>query len=168
MFCPKCGAACEDGAKFCPTCGNNMNAAPVQPAQPVYQQPAQPVYQQPVYQQPVYQQPVYQPVQPVYQQPAAAPAVPGKGLGIASMVLGIVSLVMFCAWYLAIPCALVGCILGAVALNKAKQAGMKNGMGVAGLTCSLIALAILIIIVILGAAGYSFLDSVVDDYNYYY
>ena len=163
MFCPKCGAACEDGAKFCPTCGNNMNGAPVQPAyqQPVYQQP---VYQQPA--QPVYQQPVYQ--QPVYQQPLVKPAVPGKGLGIASMVLGIVSLVMFCAWYLAIPCALVGCILGAVALNKAKQAGMKNGMGVAGLTCSLIALAILIIIVILGFAGLSCLESTVDDYYYYY
>ena len=156
MYCPKCGAVCEDGAKFCPSCGNNMNAAPVQPA---YQQPTQPVYQQPVYQ---------QPVQPVYQQPVATPAVPGKGLGVASMVLGIVSLAMFCVWYLAIPCALVGCILGAVSLNKAKQAGMKNGMGTAGLTCSLIALAILIIIVILGFAGLSCLESQVDDYYYYY
>ena len=71
--------------------------------------------------------------------------IPGKGLGIASMVLGIVSLALFCVLYLAIPCAIVGAILGGVALSKAKQAGVKNGMGVAGLTCSLIALGILVI-----------------------
>lgn len=38
MFCPNCGAACDDGAMFCGSCGNAMQPqAPQQPAQ----QPAQ-------------------------------------------------------------------------------------------------------------------------------
>lgn len=148
MFCRNCGAACADGAKFCPACGTDLSVAAA-PVEPVYQQPVQPVYEQPVYQQPVYQQPVYQ--QPVYQQPYQAPVVPGKGLGIASMVLGIIALVLFCVLYIAIPCAIIGAILGGVAMNKAKQAGVKNGMGVAGLTCSLIALGVLVIYWILVA-----------------
>ena len=41
MFCNKCGASCADGAKFCNSCGNPLQAAPQAPQQPVYQQPAQ-------------------------------------------------------------------------------------------------------------------------------
>lgn len=49
MYCPKCGTACDDGSKFCPSCG-----APVQP-----EQQGNPNYQQQYYQQgnPNYQQP---------------------------------------------------------------------------------------------------------------
>ena len=55
-----------------------------------------------------------------------APPKPGNGLAVASMVLGIVSLVMFCLYPLVIPCAIVGIILGIIA--KVKGAG---GMAVA-------------------------------------
>lgn len=96
------------------------------------------------------------------QQPNAQPiytntnqSVPGNGMGIASMVLGIVSLVLFCAWYLAIPCAIVGVILGAIATNKAKMVGAKNGMATAGVVCSVIAIAIALMLVILAVAGVS-------------
>lgn len=106
--------------------------AGAQPAAPVAQPVAQPVYTAPVYAAPV---------------PAAPVSVPGKGLGIASMVLGIVALVFFCTSWFAIACALVGCILGAIGLKKAKDAGVKNGMAVAGLVCSVIALALDIIII---------------------
>lgn len=72
MFCTKCGASCEENAKFCASCGNAMQ--PQVPQQPVYQppqQPQQPVYQPPVYQQPVYQAPYYQnqPLTEQYQLP---------------------------------------------------------------------------------------------------
>ncbi len=73
---------------------------------------------------------------------------PGFGLAIASMVLGIVSLALFCVIYLAIPCAIVGIALAAIALNKAKQVHAKSGMAVAGLTCSCVALGILIILLV--------------------
>lgn len=43
MFCPKCGAQCQDGAPFCSTCGAQL-------APNYAQQPQQPQYQQPQYQ----------------------------------------------------------------------------------------------------------------------
>lgn len=81
------------------------------------------------------------------------PQVPGKGMGIASMVLGIISLVLFCIWYLAIPCAIIGVALGGAGASKAKEVGAKNGMATAGITCSCIALGIAILFLILGLIG---------------
>lgn len=133
MFCPNCGAQNPDNTAFCANCGTNF----AQSAAPVYGQPAAPVYGQPAA--PVYGQPAY---------PVAPATVPGKGLGIASMVLGIIALVLFCTSWFAVACAVVGVVLGGVGLKKAKDAGMKNGMAVAGIVCSVIALAIDIIIII--------------------
>lgn len=137
-FCKHCGNQIEDNAAFCGVCGQAQNAA--EPQAPVYQAPVQP--QQPVYVAP--QAPV---------NPYAQPVVPGKGMGVASMVLGIVSLVLFCVWYLAIPCAIIGAALGGVAQSKAKAAGVKNGMAVAGITCSCIALGVAILFLLLGIIG---------------
>ncbi len=132
-YCPKCGAQNADNEVNCVNCGEQLF---VQQAAP---------------QPPVYQQPVYQ--QPVYQQPYKRPPVPGNGLGIASMVVGIVSLALFCTGWLAIICSIVGIALGAISINKAKQAGMKNGMAVAGLVCSIVSLGILLILVISGVSA---------------
>ncbi len=122
---------------FCPNCGNN-NPQGTQFCAACGAQLSQVAPQQ--------SNPV---VQPAYVAP-----VPGKGLGIASMVLGIVALGLFCMSWVALTCALVGCILGGVALAKAKAAGVKNGMAVAGLVCSVIALALdaIVIIVAIEAA----------------
>ena len=116
MFCNKCGANLPDGTRTCTNCGADLAGQ------------AQPVYQQPVYQQPVYQQ---QPVDP------------GKGLGIAAMVLGIISLLCF-------PYILgtLGIILGAVGLNKSKAVGMKNGMAVAGIVLGIIGIALWVLMLI--------------------
>ena len=143
-FCKHCGSQIEDNAAFCGVCGQAQNAA--EPQAPVYQAPVQP--QQPVYVAP--QAPV---------NPYAQPVVPGKGLGVASMVLGIVSLVLFCIWYLAIPCAIIGAALGGVAQSKAKAAGVKNGMAVAGITCSCIALGVAILFLLLGIIGLASIGS---------
>jgi GYF domain 2 len=63
-----------------------------------------------------------------------AVAGPGPGLGIASMVLGICSLVLFCAWYVAIPCAILAVVFGAVSMKNPRA----KGFAIAGLTCGLI------------------------------
>ena len=85
MFCGKCGSNIPDGAKFCPSCGNNVEipvtpapAAPVTPAPaaPVTPAPAAPVTPAPAapaptaqnnnagaFQQPVNTYPTYAPVQ---------------------------------------------------------------------------------------------------------
>ena len=74
--------------------------------------------------------------------------IPGKGMGIASMVLGIISLLLFCTGWLAIICAIIGTVLGGVSLKKAKNAGVKNGIATAGLVCSLVALGLAVVIYI--------------------
>ncbi len=120
MFCPKCGTPANENQSHCTNCGAPLNA-----------------------QQQVYQQ--------QYNAPYNAPAnksVPGLGLAVTSMVLGIVSVVLFCIIYVAIPCAIVGIALGGVALLKAKRANVKSGMAIAGITCSCVALGILIILAV--------------------
>lgn len=70
-----------------------------------------------------------------------------KGFAIASMILGIVAIVLGgCLWYISIPCAVVGLILGALSA-KAK----KNGMATTGIVLSIIALAWTVIaLIVLG------------------
>lgn len=88
--------------------------------------------------------------QPVYVQPAAPQG--GAGLAIASMVLGIVALVLSCCIpYVTFVCALVGVILGGVSLAK-KKGG--KGMAIAGLVCSIIAL-VPAVLVLAGALSFA-------------
>ena len=56
MFCPKCGASLEDGARFCPACGSMIDA-------PEVETPAEPVYEEPVFEAPA--------AEPVTEAPAA-------------------------------------------------------------------------------------------------
>ena len=135
MNCHACGAPLNGATGFCPNCGAAVPANNAQ--QPNFQQP----YQQP-YQQPGFQQPYQQPDSPT----------PGKGLGIPSLILGIVSLVLFCFWYLSIPCAIASIILGAIGKSKAKAAGKSLGIATGGIVCSIVALALDVIIMIVGTA----------------
>lgn len=80
---------------------------------------------------------------PVYAAPAQTPApatVPGKGLGIASLVCGIVSFFCF------------GVILGILAVvfgGVAKSKGYKGGMATAGIVLGIIGLALYVLTLIL-------------------
>ena len=113
MFCTKCGAQNADGTQFCTSCGTPLNAQQSQ-AQPVYQQPVQPVY-------------------PV------AVAQPGKGMAVASLILGIISFFLF-----PVVTGTLGIILGGVAKSK----GYRGGMATAGLVCGAIGLALWLLMII--------------------
>ena len=78
-----------------------------------------------------------------------------KGLAIASMVLGIVSLVLFCAWPISGPCAIVGLILGIIAGGRAKrgEAGGR-GMATAGVITSAIAIVAAVLFTVLSIANF--------------
>jgi hypothetical protein len=117
--------------------------------QPNQQPPTQPI---PPSQQPQYQSPQqsFQP-QPQYQtqyQPQQPPkGAKGKGLGIAAMVLGIVAATLSFLPFiniLGIPLAIVGLILGIIALVLARGGRGPIGFGIAGAVLSLIALVITI------------------------
>lgn len=79
------------------------------------------------------------------------------GLAVASMVLGIISLVLFCIIYVSIPCATIGGILGAISLST-KKGG--KGMAIAGLVCSLITI---VIVALAYTAGATFLNEIVNE-----
>ena len=138
MFCQKCGCKNLDGSPFCSNCGSPMNA---QNNQFRYQQNINFQMQKPY--------------------------IPGKGMSIAAMVLGIVSCVLSCYFYLSLPCAITGLILGCMSNSKAKKLGIKNGFALAGIICSAVGLGlsllfILYIVLVLGTM-FSMLDAAFDD-----
>lgn len=79
-----------------------------------------------------------------------ASTAPNHGPAIASMVLGICSLVI---WYAGIVTGIIGLVLGAVSLKHCQPRGPKRGRGmaIAGITCSIIALALWLIVIIVVA-----------------
>ncbi|HCG67085.1 MAG TPA: hypothetical protein DEW22_00150 [Clostridiales bacterium] len=119
MLCSNCGSKLPDNAVFCPNCGQSV----------------------------LPDAPKNQPGDPTATNEAVT--VPGNGLGIASMVLGILSLVFMCIFYLGIPMSIIGLVLGAVSIHKAKAVNMKNGMAVAGVTCSIISIVLYAVLIIL-------------------
>jgi hypothetical protein len=81
---------------------------------------------------------------------------PGKGLNIASMVLGIISLLlMFWAWGIGVIPAVIGLVLGVVGKGKSREVGAPTGMATAGIVCSIVALVtnIAVTIICLGCFG---------------
>lgn len=77
-----------------------------------------------------------------------APEKKSSGFAIASLVLGIIALILCCIWYISIPCAVLSIIFCIVS----KKSG-PNGMATAGLILSIIALIIAILFVILIILG---------------
>jgi membrane-bound ClpP family serine protease len=82
------------------------------------------------------------PAQPDYRQEARR----GRGLAVASLVIGVASLVAaisFVLFPVALVGGIIGAILGIIALSRRRGEG-GNGQAVAGLICSLLALALAI------------------------
>lgn len=122
MICRKCGKELENDAIFCSRCGTrvevesgnmNRNTYTPPPFEGQYGQPNQPYNN--------YGNQGFMP----FGQPQAKPAQP---LAIASLVLGIVSLIVF-----AIIAGPLGIIFGCIAKNK----GNKSGMATAGIICGI-------------------------------
>ena len=112
-----------------------------------------------------------------YQQPV--PSQPGKGMGIASMVLGIIALIvtlvsccMPFGYFLASILGILSIVFGIIAI--AKKSG--KGMGIAGIICSVVGLLLAIVIIIFSfllgvgiAASSDYADDYYDyDYDYEY
>ena len=66
-----------------------------------------------------------------------------KGLSIASMVLGIVAVVLCCFVYISVPCAILAIIFGIVGMKKGGR-----GMGIAGLVLGIIAIALWLLAIV--------------------
>lgn len=66
-----------------------------------------------------------------------------KDFAITSMVLGIISLVLFCVWYISVPCSILAIIFAILSLKSSKK-----GMAIAGLTTGIIGFILMVIIYI--------------------
>lgn len=86
--------------------------------------------------------------------------IPGKGAATASMVLGIISVVLWFFGYSALVSVILG-IVGLILAGNAKKAGFVGGMQTAGFVLSLIGLiggaiffvACVVCVAAIGAAG---------------
>ncbi|MDD6381175.1 MAG: DUF4190 domain-containing protein [Lachnospiraceae bacterium] len=85
-----------------------------------------------------------------------------RGFGIASMVLGIISLLCFCSFLNILP-AVLAIIFGAVSLSRRKG----NAFAIAGIVCGIISLALLVITVILFARNLDLMNAFQDYMNHY-
>ena len=116
--------------------------------------------QQPPGQYPQQAPPQYQGQYPPQYPQQYATRVPNNGMGVASLVLGILGLVfwLFFGWILSI----IAVILGHVAksqIDKSNGTQQGRGMAIAGLVMGWIGVAFLILLIVLGllgAASFSF------------
>ena len=60
------------------------------------------------------------------------------GFSVTAMVLGILSIVTFCIWYLSILCGILGIVFGVLGRKKEE----KNGMATAGLIMGIISVSL--------------------------
>lgn len=110
-------------------------------------------------QQPPYQQPAQQ---PPYQQPVQAPQKPNAPGAVASLVLGIISLVTMCSGIVSLICGIIGLVMGNKARAAAnanpgyyKGAGLYNtgrGLSIAGIVIGSIMLVWILIALIIGGS----------------
>lgn len=81
--------------------------------------------------------------------PAPAGGLPSSGLAIGSLICGIIALITFCIWCLALPLGITAVILGHIAMSKAKADPARfGGKGMAGAGLATGYLAILLSVVI--------------------
>lgn len=82
------------------------------------------------------------------------------GLSVASMVLGIVSIVTWCAWFISIPCSILALIFGILGVKKPGK-----GMAITGIVTGSIVLAIWVL-VFLGAFMTGFMEGFSETFYY--
>lgn len=83
-----------------------------------------------------------------------------NGFNIASLVLGIVSIVLWCTWFISIPCSILALVFGIIGIKK-----QGKGMAIAGIVTSAISLAIWVLL-FSGAFMAGFMEGLSEDYDY--
>ena len=67
----------------------------------------------------------------------------GGGFGIAAIILGIVSIVLSCIWYISVPAGILGIIFGILGLKT-----VKRGLSIGGIVTSAIGILLTIVLII--------------------
>jgi hypothetical protein len=88
------------------------------------------------------------------------------GLAVGSLICGIVSIVLFCMWFISIPAGLVAIALAYVARGKIAR-GEAGGAGLAkaGLICGIVGVVLAVLLNILAFAGLHMLGNWAEKQN---
>lgn len=95
-----------------------------------------------------------------------------KGFAVASMVLGIIALVLFWIFYFSIPCAILAIIFGILSIKSSRK-----GMSIAGITTGAIGFVLTVLLygflfVVVGSIDWEQVmenyDDGYNDYDYHY
>ncbi len=134
MICKNCGASINENEKFCSSCGQKIENGEFSTQEPNNEQPNMEAEST------NYNQNIYQPqIQPT------------SGLAVASLVLGIVGI--FLSWITLMIPSILGIVFGAVAIKQCNDKGLNGrGMAIGGLVCSIIIVAIFVIMLIAAVA----------------
>ena len=88
-----------------------------------------------------------------------------NGVTIAALVLGIISIVLWCVWFVSIPCAIIALVFGIVSIKK-----KGKGMAIAGIVTGSIALVVWAVL-FLGTFTFGLMtgiaEGITEDYDYY-
>lgn len=84
-----------------------------------------------------------------------------NGFNIAALVLGIVSIVLWCLWFISIPCAILALVFGIIGVKKNGKA-----LAITGIVTSAISLAIWIA-VFAGAFMFGFMEGLTEELDSY-
>ena len=108
--------------------------------------------------------------QPSWEQNYGSGKGQGTGLGIASMVCGILSIVLICSTYVGLPiltyaapvCCIVAIVLGIVQIVKNES----KGMAIAGIVCGAVGLLIFVALILIGiwAINSGVYESILSEY----
>lgn len=172
MICPNCGQTNNDDASFCTSCGQRFAPSVTTEPTPVYtQQPVAP--QQPNQQSQdqsyttynnasAYGQTTYTP------SPNTEPTSSSNGFAVASLVLGIVSVIFSVLLpFITLPASVVGLIMGIMAMKRPYGKGMSiagivlNSLGI--LSSILFLIAYIWIIYSYNTYGYGAFSNWIED-----
>ncbi len=87
--------------------------------------------------------------------PGAPPASSSNGFAVTSLVLGILSIVLFFTIWIPFILAILAIIFGALGISNARKGAPKKGLAIAGLICGIAgaAIAVLFIVLIVSAVN---------------
>lgn len=87
-----------------------------------------------------------------------------RGFAVASLVLGIISLLCFCSFFNLLP-AILALIFGGISLSKSRNG---NGMAIAGMICGGVSIVLLVFTVVIMTANGSFINAMQNYMNNYF
>lgn len=142
MICKNCGS--EVSGAYCEYCGARVEQNGEE--------------QQQIYRDPYVDNGYQTTEQIVDAQPSQPEKDPGKGLGIAALVLGIFAILFgtICSClaaclggFLPLVCGIAGIVLGAIGYKKSKAAGFSNKLALIGMIISIVAVVLIVIFIAL-------------------